>query len=120
MMFPAHFAASSAGRSDYPSGRGRTSWRRTPFSNKSANSIKLGSCEHSEYAANYDFTNTKSEGTTVQSVHQGEVAAGNGIQVLQDIKVQYGIPGHLEQRMTRTARNGSSRTMLEIAGHPVD
>jgi hypothetical protein len=45
-----------------------------------------------QYAANYDFTNKKSEGTTVQSVHQGEVAAGNGIQVLQDIKVQYGDP----------------------------
>jgi hypothetical protein len=92
MIFPAHFAASSAGRSDYPSGRGGSSWRKTPFSKRSANSIKLGSDERSEYAETYEFTNKKSEGTKVEAVHQDHIVTGNGIQVIRDAKIQHGIP----------------------------
>jgi hypothetical protein len=92
MIFPAHFAASSAGRSDHPSGRGGSSWHKTPFSKRSANSIKLGSDERSEYAETYEFTNTKSEGMKVEAVHQDDVITENGIRVVKDVKIQHGHP----------------------------
>jgi hypothetical protein len=92
MLFPAHFAASSARRSNYPSGRSGSSSRKTPFSKRRANSIKLGSDKRSDYAETYEITNIKSEGMQVEAVHQDDVVTVNGIQVVKDVKIQHGHP----------------------------
>ncbi|KAF7577979.1 hypothetical protein PtrSN002B_011529 [Pyrenophora tritici-repentis] len=99
MVAPKLFAGSSVARSNgYPANPGGGSWRKSPFSSKNANSLKLGSTGPSDYDDTHELTDAKYQGAPRTRIVSGKRASRAdidtvplpGIRVTQDMYIRDG------------------------------